>query len=204
MYRGVVFTQRHGTKSARSKAVGAAPSGERDEGRSPVKGGTPGGIRTCGLWVRGTVLRRQRGLHEPIQSSTSRMWRRHGCCGSRCSGRLAHAISGSLRILHKACGAASSPWRTCFHWKKRPRQASGDTTYGTREIIIALEDAGISAYVPLPDFDRRVSVVMPCVRNRVPHPDRGRTSAILPLRVGHQTTRPGVPGLIPSLNNRIR
>jgi hypothetical protein len=32
---------------------------------------------------------------------------------------------------------------------------TGDTTYGTIENIVALEDAGIRAYVPLPDFDRR-------------------------------------------------
>jgi transposase len=48
-------------------------------------------------------------------------------------------------------------WRTCFRWKLRPRQVTGDTTYGTTEIIVAVEDAGIRAYVPLPDFDRRTA-----------------------------------------------
>jgi hypothetical protein len=46
-------------------------------------------------------------------------------------------------------------WRTCFRWKLRPRQVTGDTTYGTTENIVAIEDAGIRAYVPLPDFDHR-------------------------------------------------
>jgi transposase len=46
-------------------------------------------------------------------------------------------------------------WRVCFRRKIRPRQATGDTTYGTTENVVALEDAGIRAYVPLPDFDRR-------------------------------------------------
>ncbi len=46
-------------------------------------------------------------------------------------------------------------WRVCFRWKLRPRQVTGDTTYGTTEIIVAVEDAGIRAYVPLPDFDHR-------------------------------------------------
>ena len=46
-------------------------------------------------------------------------------------------------------------WRSCFRWKVWPRQVSGDTTYGTRQIIVALEDAGIRAFVPLPDFDHR-------------------------------------------------
>ena len=46
-------------------------------------------------------------------------------------------------------------WRVCFRWKLRPRQVTGDTTYGTTEIIVTVEDAGIRAYVPLPDFDHR-------------------------------------------------
>jgi transposase len=46
-------------------------------------------------------------------------------------------------------------WRVCFRWKLRPRQVTGDTTYGTAEIIVAVEDAGIRAYLPLPDFDHR-------------------------------------------------
>jgi len=46
-------------------------------------------------------------------------------------------------------------WRVCFRWKLRPWQVTGDTTYGTTENIVAVEDAGIRAYVPLPDFDHR-------------------------------------------------
>jgi transposase len=46
-------------------------------------------------------------------------------------------------------------WQTCFRWHLLPHQATGDTTYGTIEIIRALEDAGIRAYLPLPDFDER-------------------------------------------------
>jgi transposase len=46
-------------------------------------------------------------------------------------------------------------WRVCFRWKLRPRQVTGDTTYGTTENIVAVEDAGIRAYVPLPNFDHR-------------------------------------------------
>ena len=46
-------------------------------------------------------------------------------------------------------------WRVCFRRKLRPHQVTGDTTYGTTENIVALEDAGIRAYVPLPDFDHR-------------------------------------------------
>ena len=46
-------------------------------------------------------------------------------------------------------------WRVRFRRKLRPRQVTGDTTYGTVENVVALEDAGIRAYVPLPDFDHR-------------------------------------------------
>lgn len=42
-----------------------------------------------------------------------------------------------------------------FRWRIRPRQATGDTTYGTTENIMGLEDEGIRAYVPLPDLSRR-------------------------------------------------
>jgi hypothetical protein len=48
-------------------------------------------------------------------------------------------------------------WRVCFRWKLRPRQVTGDTTYGTLDNIVALEDAGIRAYMPLPDFDHRTA-----------------------------------------------
>jgi transposase len=45
--------------------------------------------------------------------------------------------------------------RVCFRRKLRPHHVTGDTTYGTTENIVALEDAGIRAFFPLPDFDRR-------------------------------------------------
>src|SRR5688572_29006446 len=40
-------------------------------------------------------------------------------------------------------------------WQLHPKRAVGDTTNGTSENIRALEDAGIRASVPLPDFDGR-------------------------------------------------
>ncbi len=49
-------------------------------------------------------------------------------------------------------------WRACFRWQLRPRSATDDTTYGTVEIIRALEDAGIRAYVPITDWDKRTSL----------------------------------------------
>ncbi len=46
-------------------------------------------------------------------------------------------------------------WRVCFRWRLRPRHVTGDTTYGAIDIIKAVEDAGIHAYVPLPDWETR-------------------------------------------------
>jgi hypothetical protein len=46
-------------------------------------------------------------------------------------------------------------WRARFRWKLWPRQFTGDTTYGTAEIITALEQQRILPFVPLPDFDQR-------------------------------------------------
>ena len=46
-------------------------------------------------------------------------------------------------------------WRVRFRRKLRLRQVTGDTTYGTVENIVALEDADIRAYVPLPDMNHR-------------------------------------------------
>jgi DDE family transposase len=46
-------------------------------------------------------------------------------------------------------------WRVCCRWQIRPDQVTGDTTYGTVENIVSIEDQGIHAYVPLPDFDQR-------------------------------------------------
>jgi hypothetical protein len=45
--------------------------------------------------------------------------------------------------------------RVQFRWRLRPARVIADTTYGTVENIRALEDQGIRAYVPLPDFDAR-------------------------------------------------
>jgi transposase len=46
-------------------------------------------------------------------------------------------------------------WRARCRWRLPLRQVTGDTTYGTIENIVAIEDQGIRAYVPLPDFDER-------------------------------------------------
>src|SRR3712207_6458657 len=46
-------------------------------------------------------------------------------------------------------------WHSRFRWRLPLEQVTGDTRYGTSENIGAIEQAGIRAYVPLPDFDKR-------------------------------------------------
>ena len=52
-------------------------------------------------------------------------------------------------------------FRTRFRWKLRPRHVTGDTKYGTIQNIKALEDAGLRAYVPLPDWEHMTSFYGP-------------------------------------------
>jgi IS5 family transposase len=46
-------------------------------------------------------------------------------------------------------------WRTIFRWKARTRRVMGDSTYGTKENIEAVEKAGICAYLSMADFESR-------------------------------------------------
>jgi hypothetical protein len=48
-------------------------------------------------------------------------------------------------------------WRVCFRRKIRPLHVTGDAKYGTTENIVAIEDAGIRAYLPLTDFEHRTA-----------------------------------------------
>ncbi len=52
-------------------------------------------------------------------------------------------------------------FRTRFRWKLQPHSMTGDTKYGTIGNIKALEDAGIRAYVPLPDWEHMTSFFGP-------------------------------------------
>jgi hypothetical protein len=46
-------------------------------------------------------------------------------------------------------------WRARFRWKLHPRQVTGDAKYGAIENIVAIEDQGIRAYVPLSGVGHR-------------------------------------------------
>ena len=49
-------------------------------------------------------------------------------------------------------------WRVCFRRKIWPHSVTGDAKYGTTENIVAIEDAGIRAYVSLTDFEHRTAL----------------------------------------------
>ena len=79
---------------------------------------------------------------------------------------LRAAIRVLRRLVDEArgavdAGAADLLWYARFRWGLRPRQVTGDQHYATFELIAALEDAGIRASVPLPDWDRRPGVYGP-------------------------------------------
>jgi hypothetical protein len=46
-------------------------------------------------------------------------------------------------------------FRTRIRWKLWPRHVTGDTKYGTIDNIKVIEDQGIRAYVPLPDWEHQ-------------------------------------------------
>ncbi len=46
-------------------------------------------------------------------------------------------------------------WHSRFRWQLRPHHVTGDTTYGTLDNIVAVEDAGIHAFLPLRDSNKR-------------------------------------------------
>jgi Transposase DDE domain len=48
-------------------------------------------------------------------------------------------------------------WRTLFRWQLRPHHVTGDGAYGTIENVTAVEKAGISAYMALPNSGKRPS-----------------------------------------------
>lgn len=70
-------------------------------------------------------------------------------------------------------------WRSVFRWRLRPRQATGDTAYGTTENIAALERAGVRAYVPLTGAGKARPFLGHSrdTCNRVPHQLKGTRDA---------------------------
>src|SRR5215207_2437335 len=83
-------------------------------------------------------------------------------------------------------------WRARFRWQIRPDQVTGDTTYGTVEDIVAVEDQQIHAYVPLPDFDQRTPFYGASRFTYDPERDEYRCPQDHPLRRSHAKYTEGV------------
>jgi hypothetical protein len=82
-------------------------------------------------------------------------------------------------------------WHSRFRWHLPLEQVTGDTRYGTSENIVAIENAGIRAYVPLPDFDKRTPFFGKQTFTYEAHADRYRCPAgtILPRHTAKHTER---------------
>jgi transposase len=76
-------------------------------------------------------------------------------------------------------------WHTCFRWKLFPDQIAADTSYGTLENIVPIEDAGIAMYTPLPDWDSRTSYFGPSRFSYDPETDTYRCPDGKTLRRDH-------------------
>src|SRR3712207_2205738 len=82
-------------------------------------------------------------------------------------------------------------WQCRFRWQLPLEQVTGDTRYGTAQNIVAIEDAGLRAYVPLPDFDQRTPFYSKQRFTYVADQDHYRcpNRAILPRRKAKYTER---------------
>jgi transposase len=90
--------------------------------------------------------------------------------GRTCLGYQAHYVvdGGRARIILTALvtpaevqenqPALDLLWHARFRWKLRPHQITGDTKYGTVANIVAIENEGIRAYVPLADIGQRSGI----------------------------------------------
>lgn len=61
-------------------------------------------------------------------------------------------------------------WNTCFRWKLWPDLVAADTTYGTIETIIPIENAGISMYTPCQIGTTAPSTSVPPASNTIRRP----------------------------------
>jgi transposase len=82
-------------------------------------------------------------------------------------------------------------WHCRFRWHLPLQHVTGDTRYGTTENIVAIEKAGVRAYVPLPDFDKRTPFFGKQAFTYEAHADRYRCphGTVLPRRTAKYTER---------------
>lgn len=83
-------------------------------------------------------------------------------------------------------------WYVFFRWHVRPKQITGDTTYGTIENIRAIEDAQMRAYVPLPDWEHMTTHYGPAQFTYDAEHDRylcPQGQPLLPSRIEYQAQK---------------
>jgi hypothetical protein len=61
--------------------------------------------------------------------------------------------------------------RAMCRWRLKPKRVVADTTYGTADNIRELEESGIRASVPLPDWDQRTAFFGPSLCTYDPQAD---------------------------------
>jgi transposase len=76
-------------------------------------------------------------------------------------------------------------WRTRFRWKLHPRQVTGDSKYGTVENIVALEEQGLRAYMPVSAAGRSPGLFQDTEFVYDPETDTYRCPAEQTLRFRH-------------------
>src|SRR3990172_8033107 len=64
---------------------------------------------------------------------------------------ILHALVTPASIMDNSPLLDLVRW-VCARWQLKPKQATGDTKYGTIPNIVGLERIGIRAYLPTPDF----------------------------------------------------
>src|SRR5215218_2411338 len=116
--------------------------------------------------VRGGYRRRSDYELSPTDPDASLMQHKRGA--SR-MGYHAHYVvdGGKARVILQALVTPADVtenqpmldllFRTIFRWRARVRRITGDSTYGTKEIIAAVEKASIGAYLSTADFEGRGS-----------------------------------------------
>ena len=67
---------------------------------------------------------------------------------------ILHALVTPASIMDNSPLLDLVRW-VCARWQLKPKQATGDTKYGTIPNIVGLEQMDIRAYLPTPDFSHR-------------------------------------------------
>jgi len=148
------------------------PAGREGQALSQTNAGRHLWIAKAGRQERGVVrwgYRRMADLRVSTSDPDASLMRQEKKSASRL-GYLTHYVvdGGKARVILNALvtGAEVTEnlpmlemlFRSRFRWRLRPRSVTGDSAYGTKENIAAIEKAGIRAYTALVDHEKRTSL----------------------------------------------